>query len=359
MSSLIVEVCKVNEIKPHPNADKLEIAVVKGWECCVQKGQFKAGDKCVYFPVDTVLPVDVSDKLGVTKYLSNGRIRATRLRSYPSCGLVAIPDDPSWKVGKSVVDHYKCTKYEPPVRSLKAGQASKQHPLFVRYTDIENIKNFPDVMIPGEAVYITEKIHGRNCRVGLVENEWMAGSHNVQRKDPNKKDSLWEKIVRYWKTRKWTMPKDKEATLYWLPLESKELRDMIKFLSRDKKAKQVIVFCEIFGAGIQDLTYGKPGREFNVIDILVDNKYLDFLDVIACCGVFKIPTVPILFRGCWDNSLIDKFTPGDSVVSSSKQMREGIVIHPATERIDYKCGRVILKSISFEYLERKNGTEDH
>lgn len=30
MSSHIVEISRINEIKPHPNADRLEIAVIKG-----------------------------------------------------------------------------------------------------------------------------------------------------------------------------------------------------------------------------------------------------------------------------------------------------------------------------------------
>lgn len=40
MSSLIVEVCLVDKVLKHTNADKLEIVLVKGWECIVQKGAF-------------------------------------------------------------------------------------------------------------------------------------------------------------------------------------------------------------------------------------------------------------------------------------------------------------------------------
>ena len=31
MSQLIVEVCEVNDVLPHPNADRLEILIIKGW----------------------------------------------------------------------------------------------------------------------------------------------------------------------------------------------------------------------------------------------------------------------------------------------------------------------------------------
>ena len=39
---------------------------------------------------------------------------------------------------------------------------------FHGYTEVENVRNFPDVLKPGEEVMITEKLHGKNCRLGLV-----------------------------------------------------------------------------------------------------------------------------------------------------------------------------------------------
>ena len=36
MSSLIVEVVRLNEFTKHPNADTLQIATVKGWRCIVK-----------------------------------------------------------------------------------------------------------------------------------------------------------------------------------------------------------------------------------------------------------------------------------------------------------------------------------
>ncbi len=68
MSSLIVEVCEISQILAHPNADALEVAVVKGWQCIIKKDGFRAGDRVVYFPLDTVLPLELSERLGVTKY---------------------------------------------------------------------------------------------------------------------------------------------------------------------------------------------------------------------------------------------------------------------------------------------------
>src|SRR5688500_18874964 len=94
MSTLIVEVSRIDLIQPHPNAAALELAQIKGWQCVVPKGRYKDGEHVVYIPIDSVLPIELSDRLGITKYLSKGRVRCARLRGEPSFGVVMDVDVP-------------------------------------------------------------------------------------------------------------------------------------------------------------------------------------------------------------------------------------------------------------------------
>jgi hypothetical protein len=169
MSKLIVEVCRVEEMRKHPNADRMTIVKLEGkdWTCCTAKvenengelvDRYKAGDTCIYIPVDAVLPVELSDKYNVTNYLSNGRVRAAKLRSVTSYGFVVENED-DLPVGTDVAEQLGITKYEPPV-NFKGGEIEQAHQAFQRYTDIENIKNYADVLQDGEEVVATEKIHG-------------------------------------------------------------------------------------------------------------------------------------------------------------------------------------------------------
>ena len=145
MSSLVVEVTTISKVREHSNADKLEIAEIKGWQVCVRKGAFTEGDRVVYFPPDTVLPRIVSDTLCVTNYLGKvwggakhqliGRIRQVRLRGEPSFGLAVPIHCQEWEVGDDVAACYGATKYEPPMR-IDAGDTEATHPLFIRYTDM-------------------------------------------------------------------------------------------------------------------------------------------------------------------------------------------------------------------------------
>lgn len=157
-TKVVVDVVEVESVASHPNADRLEVAIIKGWQVVVPKGEYVPGDKVVYFPPDVIVPQEWSDQFGVTKYLSNGRVRCARLRGEPSFGFV-VRAESGVSVGTDMVGIYGVTKYEPPIRPT-AGDAEREHPMFPPYTDVENLRNFPDVFEPGEPVSVTEKIHG-------------------------------------------------------------------------------------------------------------------------------------------------------------------------------------------------------
>ena len=159
----------------------LEFITVKGWQVIVQKALgLKAGDRVVYFPPDSVHAARAGRPAGdhqvpgaPARARSTARAspacgcRAARLRGEPSYGTIDHQVDPSWEVGRDVREHYGVTKFEPPERP-NDGESLPGVAAFHRYTEIENIRNFPDVLRPGEEVVITEKLHGKNCRLGLV-----------------------------------------------------------------------------------------------------------------------------------------------------------------------------------------------
>ena len=175
MSTIKVEVCEILEIKPHTNADALELATVQGWQMCVKKGVHQAGDLVVYFEQGTVLTNEVAERLNVGAYLSektdiNGDrvlvVHRIKLRGEPSFGLVVQPEA-GMELGADVAAFYSATKYYPPIKAT-AGDSATDDPYFPRYTNLENIRSYPNLLTIGEPVVATEKIHGTNCRVGFV-----------------------------------------------------------------------------------------------------------------------------------------------------------------------------------------------
>lgn len=329
MSSLIVEVTEIQKILPHPNADLLEIVIVKGWQLVVKKGQYQANDVVVYFPIDTVLPLETSERFGVTKYLSKQRIHCAKLRGEPSFGLAVPPDDASWMPGTNVADYYGATKYDPPVRTDQ-GDAEKAHPLFSEYTDIENMRNYPDIFEAGETVVLTEKVHGTNSRVGLIEGELMGGSKAVRRKRPVN-DAF-------------------ASNIYWSPLAQEAVRTLLDDLG--KEHQQVILYGEVYGSKIQSLHYGYKGKlGFRAFDLLIDGKYQNWSDLIILCEKYGVETVPVVATIPFELTEVRRYSEGDTLLmQQDAHMREGLVVRPLVERTNPKLGRVILKYVSDTYL---------
>ena len=51
----LASVQKIIDIQPIPNADAIEVVTVRGWKCVAKKDEFRIGDWCVYFEVDSFL----------------------------------------------------------------------------------------------------------------------------------------------------------------------------------------------------------------------------------------------------------------------------------------------------------------
>lgn len=362
MSSLIVDVSRIEEIKSHPMADRVELVRTKGWWCVSQIGHWKVGEKCVYFPPDTVIPEALAEACDIVKYVSplprnpdgsrppGYRIRAQRFRGEQSFGFIHKPEDQSWELGKDVVDIYGVTKYDPPISS--EGDADTPVASFHAYTGIENIKNFPGILQDGEEVVIEEKIHGTNSRVGIVllpdeelgEAIWtfVCGSHAVRRKQFNQKG---------------------QPSRYWLPLTD-EVKGLLVEVCDGMN--NVVVFGEIFGP-VQDMNYGLNSCSFRAFDISVNGKYLDYDDRNSLLANHGIDSAPCLYRGPFSWDTISKITDGPTTLCLPEKAgkfkgREGVVVRPVKERYDQNLpnfGRVILKSISVDYLSRKGGSEFH
>lgn len=372
MSKLIVEVCEISEIKVHSNSDNLELAVIKGFQCVVRKNTFRTGDKIVFFPPDTLLTKELAESFGVTNYLQwksdgFGRTRTVRLRGEPSFGLAVPVPDVSWEVGRDVVEHYGVRKYEPPVRETSA-DVGRDIPEFHKYTSIENLRHFPDLFVEGEEVIATEKAHGSNFRMAVIDgNTLVAGSHQLRRKIPCVSNVEQTKLSpsHFWNSIEYDHDGNHSqyyvdgdilrTNRYWFPARNIGVIDLLRTASIRFNAQNVIVFGEVFGANIQKpFYYGSPNEmQFRVFDISVDGQYLDYDEFKAVCDEFGVPTCPVLYRGPYNFEILKKYINGPTAIADCNQIREGIVIRPVVERTHPKVGRIVAKFIGDDYLMAK------
>ena len=356
MSKTIISIERVNEVENHPNADRLDVVQVMGYKVVTGRDQFKVGDVAVYFPPDILLPEDIAEGMGVTNYLKHAifpgeaekrqcRVSAARLRGVPSHGFL-MPlsvwcgdSRKTFTYGQDITEVFGAKKYVAPVR-LGAGDAEPDLPNFHQYTSIENIQRYPDAMPEGTQVVVTEKIHGTNSRIGLIKvddehQQLVAGSHKVRRKYGE--------------------------GLYWSFVDD-EMKRKLMLLSTAYGDADVILFGEIFGPGVQDMQYGQREKAFRIFDISVNGTYLNYGNLLHVCQQMEWQMVPTLYVGPFNQSVVDDNTHGETMfdgVTGKFKGREGIVIKPLEEQhSDVLGGRMIVKSISADYLARKGATDD-
>lgn len=347
MSTIKCCVTKIDDIKPHPNADKLEIAIVGGWQACVRKGAHDVGQLVVYFEQGTVLPKDMEDNLLVTNYLSSKTdidgnkvlvVHRVKLRGESSFGLI-IEAPPDVKIGDDVAERYGVKKYVPPIKNT-CGDAMENHYLFPQYTDIENMRNYPDVFKEGEEVVATEKCHGTNCRCGFVveggQMVKMAGSKTMRRKP--------------------TEPEATTRSTYWYPMSLPEVEKFLDCMYKNG-CVQVVLYGEVFGQGVQDFQYGRNGLGFAAFDIMIDGKYIGYEQFSALCSQYGIQQVPLIYRGPHSLAKAKELSCGASLIGGTHG-REGVVVRPLVERDDPAIGRVILKYVGDDYLFRRGNEQD-
>ena len=377
MSDLKVKVEIIHEIKEHPNADRMELAVIGGaggWQCCVQKDKHKAGGKVIYFPVDSVL----TDKLVDTIFgpdsrvkLSKNRVRTIKLRGAISQGL-AVPceliypidfHNESLKLGEDLTKALGVTKYEPPTKGSPtsgAGRATKknENKHFTKYTNINHLRNYPSIL-DGMEVAAFEKIHGTNFRAGWVPFvpatwwerfkkkhfgfgpswQFVYGSHNVQLQGKYKGSDFY--------SRKTSMD------VYSKMVKQYDLMNALKHGE--------VIYAEIYGHGIQkNFTYGcKQGEhDMVVVDMKFKGNYVDAKTLATWCFLRGFNLPPLLYTGPWDQLKMDKLVQGTSELDRNQKVREGMVVRPAEEQI-FHGGRMIFKYLNPDYLLLKGNSEHH
>lgn len=365
MANFAVTVEKI-KIFPHPNADRLEIAQVGDYQCIVGKGQFQNENLVAYIPEQAIVPASLLREMGLEGRLAGknkNRVKAVRLRGVLSQGLV-YPARPEWSEGADVTELLGITKWEPPIPAHLSGEVFAAGVDRTLKYDIENFKRYPHVLEPGEEVVFTEKLHGTWCMIGYMPKKY---AHPTEGRLFVSSKGL--------SARGLAMKYDAEANktnLYVRVARHYNMDNRISFafgnvIKDDLDPKPVYVLGEVFGAGVQDLSYGSRTDKdveigFRVFDVYVgipgQGRYLNDTELDDACKRLGLPRVPVLYRGPFSKEVMYEYTDGLETVSGKEMhIREGIVVRPTVERRNDEIGRVQLKSVSGDYLTRKGGTE--
>lgn len=352
-------------IHDHPDADALELAQVGLYRCVVAKGAYKTGDWALYIPEQAIVPDLLIEELGLTGRLAGkqkNRVKAVRLRGELSQGIVCRPEAiRTWfgpggiydgddlethaGVGTNFADLLGITKWVPEIPAHMAG-VMVEAPDLMRWVEIENIRRYPDIFGPGELVTATEKLHGSCCLTTVTAD----GQTLVTSKGFGNKGLA---IAEF------------DTNLYWRAVKAHSVAEVGQHILKHFGADRVGVFGEVYGKGVQDLSYNvnadhRPG--YAVFDISLDVpgvgvRWLDQAEVVEFADV--LPVVPTLYAGPYDEAVLMDVAEGLTVVGDGAHIREGVVVRPLVERrSEVTGGRAIGKFVSEAYVLRKGSTTE-
>ncbi|MYE85988.1 MAG: hypothetical protein F4X31_07090 [Gammaproteobacteria bacterium] len=205
------------------------------------------------------------------------------------------------------------------------------------------MKNYPDALRPGERVVFTEKLHGSWCCLGwhpdygpIVTSKGLSDKGMVLKINPANRDNLY---VGAWRHQEAAF---KQARAKLAP-----------------EGGPFYVVGEVYGRGVQDLHYGQPNPAFAAFDAYLGAPrrgcYLSPAAFASSIGK-HFTLAPVVYRGPFSEAALQAHTEGPTALAG-RHMREGVVVRPVAERESPGLGRVILKSVSGDYLTRKGGTE--
>lgn len=143
----LASIQKIDKILEHPNADKLEIAVVNGWKTIIKKDEFKVGDLIIYCEIDSWIPHEVapfltrgSDEPKEYGGIKGQRLRTIKLRGHISQGLVlplSTLKNSDYTVGDDVTEELGIIKWERPQPASLSGDTKGNFPSYIRKTNQE------------------------------------------------------------------------------------------------------------------------------------------------------------------------------------------------------------------------------
>lgn len=366
-----VPLTTILSISPHPNADRLELASVYGFQVIVQKDKYRAGDKIVYIPVDSILPTWLETQLfpeGSKIKLHHNRVRQIKIRKIASQGMIVNLEDVQSKVNPKYLKLeqdlsaiLEVTKYEPQqnrntnqVAGVKKDKP-KENPLFQKYGGIDNIKWFP-AFFDGKEVVIQEKLHGSNCRAAYVKSS---------------ANTFWKKVLKFigqlppyehcYGSNNVQLQERKGATGYYGADVYGAVLNKVKVFDKLKPGETI--YGELIGPGIQKgYDYGHTEHHFVLFDVRVETedgtKYLDPEAVEAYAKERGFDVVPVLYSGVFNPVLAKQLSMGPSVYCPEEKVREGVVIK-ARENYGENGSKKALKLISEVYLDDATNTDNH
>lgn len=396
-------VVNVDNIEPIVGSDNCEAAVIGGWRVMVKKGEFKPGDKAVYFEIDS--KVDPENPAfaflekkhyaiktqkytfgGKGNFISQGLImRPADLGLYIEEG--AFGETEVWnKITKErtegifLTEQLKVTYYVAEDNKRKAAnpedkykKMAQRHPAIFRKGFIKwlmkrnwgkkllflifgkkrnsDLDQFPKFVSKTDEERIQNMPWILNDTDDWIVTEKIDGTSTTAALEVGKfgKHKFWicSRNVAFGKKKK----KDcfYETNVYTEMCDKYDFEKVLVDIAKRFNAKTVALQGETYGATIQKRDYGMKDRDFRGFNLYVDGKRMNSEDAEKLAAEYGIKWVPIIETIKLPKTVDEMLTYAASTPSViDGGMREGVVLRSLDATKSFKA-------VSNEFLLKYHG----
>ncbi|MDR0490403.1 MAG: 2'-5' RNA ligase [Oscillospiraceae bacterium] len=205
----LATVQEISDVRQIEGADAVELVLIKGWQCVAKKGEFGKGDLCVYFEVDSYLPIDAryeflrKSSYRNNEYMGEGfRIKTISMRGELSQGLaLPLPAFPEIvpQPGLDATDLLGVRKWEQPESVSSLGLEIGDKPYGIPTTDETRLQSMPEFLeaFSGLPYYITTKMDGTSCTVYCKDGKVGVCGRNLEYKEDPATSAMWAWAYRH------------------------------------------------------------------------------------------------------------------------------------------------------------------
>ena len=339
----LASVQRIWKIEPIDGADRIELAYVLGWQCVVNRGQFRPMDLAVYFEIDSFLPIRPefefmrTSSYRKTDIMGEGfRLRTMKFRGQISQGLLLpisefseIAED--IEPGSDVTEILGVRKWEIEEKATTGGTVIGSLPIDVPHTDETRIQAEPDLIMDfaGLEYYISTKMDGSSHSVSIDEDGFHVTGHNYEYRDDGK-SAFYELVKR------------------------DDIETGIHRYYEENHLQLLTVQGEFCAPGIQKNRLKLSRPEWYVFTIRVDGKRVGLKKMQEICDELNLQMVPIEEIG---TDLPSRYPTVEALLERADGeypkggRKEGIVIRP-TEPVynDRISAALSMKVVNNKYL---------
>ena len=352
----LASVQRIETIHPIEGCDQIGLAQVMGWQVIVRYDQFKEGDLCIYFEIDSLLPETEAFEFMRSKSF---RVRTMKMKGVISQGLcmpLRILPEKEYAVGDDVTDILGVKKYEveaePSVPSEKSkytpfqkfllrhkltaalgkrlcgqGNFKRAFPSFVQKTDETRVENMPWVLKEKNILFEAhEKVDGQSGTFFYRKGKKCFGLFH--------KDVFGVCSRNYWLVKK-------DNSSYWSVADRYTLDVVLPLLLKEANdgSSWICLQGECIAPGVQKNKYHVDQPDLYCFNLITENGgKMDSIPASALVQKFGLQWVPLVDGGYSLPDTVEAlqaFVHGESKLYPT--LREGIVFRNYEKGISFKC----------------------